>query len=275
MVNGEAVRRLAKLLKDITEDTEFEAREIVKEYSDNPSPFNEIKYPQYELCAKAVSRRIDGEPLQYIFGHWEFYGLDFSVGEGVLIPRADTETVTELVIKHLKEHNGKFIDLCAGSGCIGIAAAIHSGCNGYSVELSSKAAEYCAANIKKHKLSDRLMLIRGDIFDKNVTDRFSDSSLEAIVSNPPYVNAEEMDKLQREVKREPTLALYGGKDGLDYYRRIFSIWKSKLKVGGLFAVEVGDGQADSVCKLMRDEGFSPDVYKDLAGICRTVAAVKK
>lgn len=271
----DAVRDLAERLKDITEDAEFEAREIVREYCGNVLPFGEISEPQFARCTDAVKRRIGGEPLQYIFGHWEFYGLDFTIGEGVLIPRADTETVTELVIRHLKQHGGEYVDLCAGSGCIGIASAIYGNCRGYCVELSDVAAKYCAENIQKHKLNDRLTLIQGDIFDKAIIDRFADGSLTVVVSNPPYVTKEEMDKLQREVRREPSLALYGGEDGLDYYRRIFSAWKAKLKDGGLFAVETGDGQAQAVCELMRAEGFAPTVYKDLAGLDRAVAGLMR
>lgn len=269
----DAQRRLSALLADVSgEDAGFEARQIIKEYCGG-GPLKENS-EEWRKCLDAADRRKNGEPLQYIFGHWEFYGLDFKVGSGVLIPRQDTETVAELVIDRLKAVGGRFADLCAGSGCIGIAAAKYTGCNGVEIEISSDAAKYCADNIALHALSDKLTLIKGDIFDRAVRDMIPDGSLSVIVSNPPYISEADMRQLQREVRSEPELALYGGKDGLDFYRRLFTEWKAKLTPNGLFAVECGDGESNAVCALMQKAGFSPKVYNDLAGLPRAVCGEK-
>ncbi len=271
----EALNALIGVIKGRAgEDAPFEAKQILKEYCKGFA-YGELSESEFDLCLRAAKRRAAGEPLQYVFGRWEFYGLDFSVGEGVLIPRADTEVLAELLIDRLNGRDGVFVDLCAGSGCVGIAAAKLTGCRGYEIELSDKAADYCAENISRHGLTDRLRLIRGDIYDGEVVARFADGSLDAIVANPPYLTEREMNDLQPEVRYEPTQALYGGRDGLEHYRRIFSVWKAKLRPDGLFAVETGDGQSDVVCELMRAEGFTPSVHKDMAGLPRVCAAYLK
>lgn len=270
-----AARELSERLKGISDEHAFEARQIIKEYAGDKPTYEEISPSAWDKCLEAVRRRETGEPLQYIFGRWEFYGLSFSVGEGVLIPRADTETVTERVIDHLKRHGGKFIDLCAGSGCIGIAAAHYSGCEGCLIEKSETAARYAEENIRNNGLSDRVRLITGDILDTKTAALFEDESVSVIVSNPPYLDKRDMAMLQREVSFEPPSALYGGEDGLDFYRGIFPLWKSKLSRGGMFAVEIGDTQAKSVEALMTAAGFSPKLYKDMNGRDRALIAIKE
>lgn len=273
MVISEAEKLLCtELLPICGEDAHSEAREILREVCGGISPFCEISDKQLEICRGMIRRREGGEPLQYIFGHWEFYGYDFSVGEGVLIPRPETELLCELAIKHLKTSGGCFADLCAGSGCIGITVALQTGCNGHGIELSDAAFGYFEQNIQNNKAENLLTAIHGDIFDSAIINRFEDGSLSAVLSNPPYISRKDMQTLQTEVRYEPELALYGGEDGLDYYRRIFALWGKKLKSGGLFAVEIGEEQASAVCGFMQDCGFEPKVIKDYDGHDRIVAA---
>lgn len=219
-----------------------------------------------------ITRRCAGEPLQYLLGEWEFYGYPMKVGKGVLIPRPETEFLVDIGIDYL-EYKGysepqMIIDLCAGSGCVGIAMAKKAGCKAIAVELSEDAARFAADNIKLNQAEEYVTLYNSDIFDEEFIDSLPE--VVCIFANPPYLSIEDMKNLQREVSFEPEMALYGGKDGLDYYRRIFTLWKKKLADGGLFAVEVGDEQAEAVAALMEQSGFHTEIMKDYAGIGRIV-----
>ncbi|MDE7195121.1 MAG: peptide chain release factor N(5)-glutamine methyltransferase, partial [Oscillospiraceae bacterium] len=183
-------------------------------------------------------RRAGGEPLQYILGEWEFYGYPFKVGEGVLIPRQDTELAVEIVEGYLKRNGGTLVaDLCAGSGCIGIALARRCGCRARCYELSETAFGYLVRNIDLNGVGDRVEAVRADVLTVEPDGRF-----DVIVTNPPYLTGEDMKRLQKEVSFEPKSALYGGSDGLDFYRGILPRWAGCLKKGGLFASEIGMGQ---------------------------------
>lgn len=274
MLTSKVQARLAQRLEPCSgDDSGFEAREIIREMTGSVSPFAEISEEQYRKCIDMVRRRESGKPLQYIFGHWEFYGNDFSVGEGVLIPRPETELLCDMAVSHLKKTGGVFVDLCSGSGCIAIAVAKHTGLKAGAVELSDKAFAYLSRNIEKNNVSQLITAINGDIFDSAVISRFADGSLSAILSNPPYISEKDMKALQKEVRFEPETALYGGTDGLDYYRRIFADWKAKLMPGGLFAVEIGDEQGEAVAELMVQCGLSPVITKDYSGNDRIVSAI--
>ncbi|MDR1753934.1 MAG: peptide chain release factor N(5)-glutamine methyltransferase [Eubacterium sp.] len=218
-----------------------------------------------------LERRVYGEPLQYLLGEWEFYGLRMNVGEGVLIPRPETEFLVELGIDYIKSTDIKeplVIDLCAGTGCVAIAMAKIAGCRAVALELSERAIDYANKNIKLNNVPDKVRVYKGDIFDEGLVSKMP--MLDCIFANPPYLSKKDMQSLQKEVTREPTLALYGGEDGLDFYRKIFKMWRSKLKPGGLFAVEVGDGQAGMVSGFMSEAGMEPDSMKDYSGIDRVV-----
>ena len=275
MVTAQAEKQLAAMLAEVTDEVQFEAREIIRETAGRRTPLDELSEKEYGQCLLMVNRRLTGEPLQYIFGHWEFYGYDFSVGEGVLIPRPETELLCDIAIKHLKAFGGEFADLCAGSGCIAITVAKQTGLSARGVEISDKAYSYFCENIKKNNAEKLVCAIKGDIFDTEVTDSFEDGSLAAVLSNPPYINKKDMESLQKEVRYEPETALFGGDDGLDYYRRIFGVWSSKLKKGGLFAVEIGDEQGQAVKHLMEQEGYAPEIVKDYSGKDRIVKAIKQ
>lgn len=275
MVISDLKKQIEQMLRDSgNEDFQFEAREIIREVIGRKADNLPLTDSEFEKCMAMADRRIKGEPLQYIFGHWEFYGYDFFVGEGVLIPRPETEQLCEKAIEHLKKHGGTFADLCAGSGCIGITVAKQTGQECISVEISEKAFSYLERNIALNGTEKLITAVRGDIFDEKIIDKIPDDSLSAILSNPPYINKRDMENLQAEVRYEPETALFGGDDGLSYYRRIFKCYDRKLKKGGLFAVEIGEEQGEAVSLLMKEAGYNPSVIKDYSGHDRIVMAIK-
>lgn len=219
-------------------------------------------------------RRADGEPLQYILGEWEFYGMTLKVGRGVLIPRQDTETLVDIAIsKYKNSDNIVAADLCAGSGCIALALEKHLNCaEVYAVEKSEEAAGFLRENAKLH--SSAVKIAAGDVLDEGSTENLP--PLDLIVCNPPYLTAADMASLQREVTHEPQEALFGGEDGLDFYRGVTRIWKKKLKEGGTLIYEIGAGQEDEVMAILIQHGFENVRCKpDACGIMRCVMGVKK
>lgn len=276
MVIRQAASLLAKLLSDAgTADADFDARQIISEVSGKKLPFEELSDEQYALCLDMAKRRAKGEPLQYILGSWDFYGRTFSVGEGVLIPRPETEQLCALAIEHLKKTGGKAVDLCSGSGCIAVTVALETGLFVSGIELSDKAYGYFVRNISLNNADSLVEAINADIFDETVISQFPDGSLSAVLSNPPYICSADMKTLQREVQHEPRLALFGGEDGLDYYRKMLPLWVKKLSVNGLFAVEIGEEQGLAVEEIFRSVSLSPVTIKDYSGHDRIVCAVKQ
>lgn len=231
-----------------------------------------IKEPESDKKEKflqMVKRRLEGEPLQYIVGKWEFYGLEFKVGDGVLIPRQDTETLVEFLISRFKNKKGlKILDLCAGTGCIGIALEKNlPDCEVTAVEISPKAIDYLKENVKLNNTN--VKIVQGDCLDESFVNSFEEFDI--IVSNPPYLSRNDMEKLQREVSFEPENALFGGEDGMDFYRAIVRLWKSKLKEGGMLAFEIGIGQEDEVSYMMIHAGLKNVRFRpDLCGVNRIV-----
>jgi len=227
---------------------------------------------QAEQARAMADRRVTGEPLQYILGEWEFYGLRLFVGEGVLIPRPDTETLVDAILERISRNAAPVIlDLCSGSGCIALAlrenlphAQVHA------VEKSDKALLYLRKNAAYH--GGRITIHQHDVLDVHAADGFSGADV--IVSNPPYLTAEEMAELQTEVRHEPAMALEGGGDGLLFYREIPKIWKKSLRPGGVLAFEVGDAQAEDVAAILAENGFADiRILPDLAGISRVVLGI--
>ena len=257
------------------ESSQFEAKELIRYflniseaeiYSDVQKKFEQRDIEQLEY---ALEKRAGGYPLQYIIGEWEFYGYRFKVGEGVLIPRADTETLIEAV-NSLRLKSPVITDLCSGSGCIAITLEKEiSGSEVYAIEYSDKAFSYLKKNIEIN--NSKVHSVLGDIFDEKVILEMPLSDI--IVSNPPYLTEKDMNNLQKEVHFEPEMALRGGSDGLDFYKKIVSLWKKKLKNNGYIVFEIGINQEEAVSGIFRENGFS-DVkyYKDLSGIIRVVLA---
>lgn len=233
-------------------------------------------------CAR---RRATGYPLQYILGSWEFYGLKFSVGEGVLIPRSDTETLVDTALERLEKlYSGEkmhIIDLCSGSGCIAVSLAkkLADKAQVYGVELSGEAFPYLAENVRNNGVD--VKLLRGDVMNGMLLDNFRSEEtgeyipVDCIVSNPPYLTDDEMESLQKEVTFEPEAALYGGNDGLKFYRVIACLWKELIRDGGMLIFEVGDAQWEQVSKILEDNGFS-DIFtaRDGADCVRVVGGYK-
>ena len=216
-------------------------------------------------------RCLDGEPLAYIIGEWDFYGLTFKVDRSVLIPRSDTERLCELVIEQAKERvSPRILDLCCGSGCIGIAAA-HTveDARVTAIDLSDGALHITRENARDLGVSSRLLTMKADVMHAPPRGL---GQFDIIVSNPPYVTEDEMQMLDRSVADfEPHEALYGGEDGLDFYRAISEKWKAALTPGGRLYFEVGIGQADAVLRIMRAQGFGDiQVVKDHNDIPRVV-----
>lgn len=220
------------------------------------------------LLAELTEKRLSHEPLQYLLGKWSFMGIDLLVGEGVLVPRDDTEVVTSLCIDFLSgKENPSVIDLCAGSGAISLALEKYANCKVTAVELSDKAFSYLTQNIKLN--NSAVNALNGDIFECHKD--IADNSLDLIVSNPPYIKSADIASLQKEVQHEPAMALDGGESGLDFYRRIIPLWKSKLKAGGALAFELGEGQYDEVSRILADNGFGGITESiDFGGIQRAI-----
>lgn len=219
-------------------------------------------------------KRINGYPLQYILGKWTFMGRDFSLGEGVLIPRDDTEVVVLSVIPYLKQNNkARIIDLCSGSGIIAVTLkCMFPQCEVHALELSEKALPYLKRNIEN--LAPDVILHQGDL--NLLCEQFKDNYFDLVISNPPYIESEIIPTLQTEVQKEPKMALDGGTDGLDFYRSITQKWSDKLKPGGMMAFELGEGQFDRVKAMMKEIGFENiSEFKDLGNIQRAINGTLK
>ena len=218
-----------------------------------------------------VERHLAGEPVAYLIGEWEFYGLPLDISPEVLIPRPDTEVVAEQAIAYVKTLGDcRVLDLCAGSGCIGLALASQAPQARVVLgEWSDGALRICRQNIRRNGLTGRVVPMRADAREK---PEKSLGEFQCIVSNPPYIPSGDIAGLDVSVKDyEPHLALDGGQDGLDFYRTISEKWKEALAPGGRLYFEVGIGQADSVLRIMRSQGFGDiQVVKDLRDVPRVV-----
>lgn len=216
-------------------------------------------------------RHLAGEPVAYLIGEWEFYGLPLDITEAVLIPRVDTEVLAGQAMEYINTlESARVLDLCAGSGCVGLAIA--SRCKAAHVtlgELSSDALRICRQNIRRTGLSGRVVPVAVDAL--GMPDKMM-GEFDCIVSNPPYIPSSDIEKLDVSVKEyEPLLALDGGDDGLDFYRAISEKWRNALAKNGRLYFEVGIGQADDVMRIMRNAGFGDiEIVKDTLGINRVV-----
>ena len=219
---------------------------------------------EYEL---AIKKRAEHIPLQYIVGETEFMGLKFKVNSNVLIPRQDTETLVEEALKTVKP-GMKVLDMCTGSGCIllSIMKNLKQG-TGVGIDISEQALEVARRNAKRLGLEAATTFVLSDLFEK------AQGSYDMIVSNPPYIETEEIAQLMPEVRdHEPRLALDGMSDGLYYYRSIVSQCRDYLKEDAALLFEIGAGQGAAVSELLKEDGFvSVQVIKDLAGLDRVVA----
>lgn len=287
MTIKELRERMDSILSE-TPDGKFDAMCILEDFGGISKTYAAL-HGDEELadgvCAKILDsarRRAAGYPLQYILGKWEFYGLPFYVGEGVLIPRPDTETLVDEVVKRLSDKGAVGVaDLCSGSGCIAVSVAKSlKDAQVYAVELSGEAFPYLVKNVRENNA--RVKLLKGDIMNGSLMENFRDPEdpdayipIDCIVSNPPYLTDEEMYNLQKEVTFEPETALYGGNDGLKFYRVIACLWKEILADGGLMIFEIGTEQAEDVRRILEDNGFG-DIFtaNDATGGVRVIGGYK-
>lgn len=272
---AEAIKEMEQHLSAFTGEFPQESRLFV-------SYLTEIPYSQLDLHLNdefpadkrplfldIICRRMNGEPPQYIVGSQEFMSLDFQVNPAVLIPRFDTECLVEQALVLLKGKGPCHIgDVGTGSGAIAVSIAYYCPeVKVWAVDISEAALKVAQANAIAHGVAERVFCRQGDLCSPLPSD------LALLVSNPPYVSEEEMMALSREVKREPVAALYGGRDGLDFYRRLAKDAPAYLCVNGILLVEIGCTQRDAVCQLLQEAGFGKiHCGKDYAGRDRWVAA---
>lgn len=275
----EAYNTTKQRLKKVgIEDYVFEAKEIIKAVTGlNASQILTLynkrlsEYEENNLTAVIHQREIR-YPLQYIFGRWDFYGRSFFVGPGVLVPRADTETLVDEALDYLKGiNNPKILDLCAGSGCIGITLSKEiPESEVYLVEKYDEALNYLNKNIRLNNC-ENVFAVKGDIFEGALNDKEYD----LIVSNPPYIPKKEMEIISPETRFEPETALLAEDDGLQFYKAIVKRYTPCLKKGGMLAFEFGIDQAGKIEKILKTEGFTDiKIKKDLNGKQRVITGIR-
>lgn len=265
MVNHEFFRECVSLMEENGIDSAyFDTKCIFEDFPDDR-----------EKILSLVKRRSEGYPLQYLLGQWEFYGYPFRVNENVLIPRADTELIIENVLDICRKNNLKsprIADLCSGSGCIAVTLKKQiPSAEVYAVEISEKAVEIIRENAVLN--SADINILNADVLCPETAAKLP--ALDIIVCNPPYLTQQEMDNLQKEVTFEPSLALFGGADGLDFYRKVTSLWKNSLRKDGWLVYESGDGQHGDIENILGKNNFYNITFsRDLNNIIRNVTAQK-
>ncbi len=268
----------ARLKKAGVEGAQVEAREILCYAADKTREqlyrdmalyvFDDME----ERVEALVQRRLAGEPVAYIVGEWEFFGVPLDICDDVLIPRWDTEVLAERAILRAKQagEGARALDLCAGSGCIGLAIATQAeDCRVVLGELSEPALRVCKQNVRRNRLNARVTCISIDALQPPAPALWD---FDLIVSNPPYIPTGDIAGLDNSVREyEPRMALDGGEDGLDFYRAIASKWKRALRLGGTLLFEVGIHQASQVEEILAENGYENILTTfDSQGIGRVV-----
>ena len=214
---------------------------------------------RFEECK---ARRLSGEPLQYIIGSWEFYGLEFKVDSRALVPRPETEILVDLAIK--KFQGSRILELGTGSGNIAVALAkFLPYVQVTTADISLEALALAMENAQRHEVESRIEFVHADM--KDVTGSF-----DLVISNPPYIPSSELKNLPADVQQEPAIALDGGEDGLKFYRAIINRSPSLLSPGGYLMMEFGDGQAEAISSLAQKHFKNIEIYKDLTGRERVI-----
>ncbi len=250
MIVRKAEQRIAELLRPIAgEDARQEAVFLLRANGFH-SPYQELSETDAKLLEPLIERRLSGEPLQYVLGEWEFCGLPFYVDDTVLIPRPDTERLAETALSMLSEDRRDVLDLCCGSGCIGIALAVLGDACVTAADVSADALAMTERNARRNGVSVRT--VQSDLFES------VEGTFDLIVSNPPYLSQAEMETMDAGLSFEPALALYGGEDGLDFYRRIASDYKRYLRSGGALLLEIGYTQREAVEALFDNSACIED-----------------
>lgn len=274
MRTGELLKELKRVFADAGIDSSRIDSELIVMEALGFTRVQLITREDYELTAQELKRvsemkerRLKFEPMQYILGHCEFMGLDFSLNESTLIPRPDTECLVERVMEYIKLNSAKTVlDIGTGSGAIAVSLAALADVFCVGCDISKNALKMAAYNGEKNGVKAKTKFVQSDVFE-NIEGEF-----DIIVSNPPYIESNVISTLSPQVKDfEPVGALDGGSDGLKFYRKIAAEAKKYLKYGGLLAFEIGYNQGDAVKNIMEAQGFADvSVGKDLAGLDRTV-----
>ncbi len=226
----------------------------------------------------AVNQRASRVPLQYLLGQWDFMGLTLRVGEGVLCPREDTAVLVEVLARRLESTSQETpfgLDLCAGTGTVALGlCSLLPAVRAVCLELSEQAFSYLEQNLAAYP-AFHLQARKADVLLPETPEAFPSAGLDFLTSNPPYVRTGELAFLQPEVQKEPVSALDGGEDGLLFYRAICNLWLSRLKPGGILALEIGEDQGRAVRDLLEAHGMGKiQIDRDLAGLERCISAVK-
>ena len=231
----------------------------------------ELTKKQEQEYLKYVEMVKQGEPIEHITHQKEFMKLNFYVDENVLIPRQDTEVLVEEVINIAKKIRAKkILDLCTGSGAIAVSLAKYlENIEITALDISGKALDIAISNAKNNHVQDKITFVESNLFKNLGQEKY-----DIIVSNPPYIKKEEIEKLDREVRREPRIALDGGEDGLDFYRKIIAEGYEYLKYGGYICLEIGYDQKEEVMKIIEDKKQYTNSYckKDLFDNDRVIVA---
>ena len=260
------------------EMAQLEARELVCFAADKTREqfFRDLTlYASKEVedrVEELTRRRLSGEPVAYIIGEWEFYGLPLDISREVLIPRSDTEVLAEraILLTRAAGDGARVLDLCAGSGCVGLAVAANAPyCRVVLADLSEGALRICKQNVRRNQLNARVTCVQADAMTAPASALWD---FDVIACNPPYIPHGDLANLDVSVRDyEPWGALDGGEDGLDFYRAVSARWGTALRLGGTLIFEVGIGQAPDVEQIMAQNGFENIVtHQDTRGIWRVV-----
>lgn len=226
----------------------------------------DVPEEQLKLFLEYLGKREKRYPVSYITGHKEFMGLDFAITEGVLIPRPETELLTETVMDMLPE-DAVVVDLCTGSGVIAVSLAHYLyDVFLYATDISKVACDTAKLNAERLNVKDRVRVLKGDLYEPLPEEL----RVDAIVSNPPYIKNNDIESLMPEVLYEPREALDGGESGVEFYKRITEGAVNYLKSNGILALEIGYDEADDVISLMNKDYIDTKVIKDMAGLDRVV-----
>lgn len=234
---------------------------------------NAVEDAKLYFFNECITRRCNHEPLQYILGMWDFHRFSFKVGEGVLIPRPETELLVDFAVDKMRKIPCTVVfDLCCGSGCVGLSVAkLFPTAKVFCVDISDKAIEYTNKN-KELLGADNVTVVKKDVLE--ATGFLGLPRPDIILSNPPYIRTEEIKTLQPEIAYEPTLALDGGEDGLMFYRSLAENWFPFINRGGCIAMECGEDQAKDVLSLFVDKAQKARIIKDAAGLDRVVSVTR-
>ncbi len=270
-----------KILKKIdVSAADLEAREILACAADKTREELSLDMQKYapdyvkKALEELLERRIQGEPIAYVIGEWDFYGMTLKVTPDVLIPRPDTELLVERALACMNEQEKpvRILDLCTGSGCVGLAILKNRGnSRAVLIDNSQSAIQVCKDNVRSLHLQAVATVLQEDVCE---SPNILLGQFDVITCNPPYIPVEDIETLDSSVKEyEPFTALDGGVDGLDFYRTIAKLWKPTLNSNGTILFEIGVGQADDVKAILEQEGYHCiAIYPDYAGILRVVEA---